>query len=91
MLILGRLRIVYGFFLVAVALWGLMYDDGAHGSPMVGTGLARSRRVITLARAFYACYYGASACLMPFLAVYYNDLGFSVVGRLGSCVVSRRW
>ncbi len=52
---------------------------------MVGADLARSRRVVhplTLARAFYACYYGASACLMPFLAVYYSDLGFSG-GQIG--------
>jgi PPP family 3-phenylpropionic acid transporter len=37
----------------------------------------RAAQSLRLARGFYACYYGASACLMPFLAVYYSELGFS--------------
>jgi MFS transporter, PPP family, 3-phenylpropionic acid transporter len=35
------------------------------------------RRALGFARAFYAFYYGAGACLMPFLAIYYSQLGFS--------------
>ena len=42
----------------------------------------RGPQALTLARAFYACYYGANACLMPFLAVYYSELGFSG-GQIG--------
>ena len=34
-------------------------------------------RALGFSRAFYACFYGASACLMPFLAIYYSGLGFS--------------
>ncbi|MGC9349398.1 MAG: MFS transporter [Anaerolineae bacterium] len=31
---------------------------------------------LALSKAFYALYYGAGACLLPFLALYYSDLGF---------------
>jgi PPP family 3-phenylpropionic acid transporter len=37
---------------------------------------------LILSRAFYTFYYAAGACLMPFLPIYFSDLGFSG-GQIG--------
>ncbi len=37
----------------------------------------KNRRPLFFSKAFYFFYYGAWACLLPFLALYYKSLGFS--------------
>ena len=44
---------------------------------MVKAMASPEHRALGYARAFYAFYYGAGACLSPFLAIYYSRLGFS--------------
>lgn len=47
-----------------------------------GTLATSPVRALAFSRAFYAFYYAAGACLMPFLPIYFSDLGFSG-GQIG--------